>query len=178
MPVSSAHLEARTATSHLLRLRNEGVDMLETIVALVLIWGAVALAGDTPTGRTLRRAFVEWPAVRLSRITRGHVALAVVLFGGTGLIVAVLGHEAARFLAMGLPELASWMTMFEVTAYLDAAIAVVTAVSATRIAGLKSWLRTLPSIRRPRDRAPRCPRTAQAIRKPANDDEPGWALAA
>ncbi|KQN19580.1 hypothetical protein ASE86_14090 [Sphingomonas sp. Leaf33] len=152
--------------------------MLDVVVALLLTWGALALAGDTPAGRALRRMLVDRPAARLSRITRGHVTLAIVLFGGTGLIVAVLGHEGARIIAMGLPELASWITMFEVTAYLDAAVAVVTAVSMTRIAGLRAWVRTLPLPGRARGRAPRRQRTAQRLRKPANDDEPGWAVAA
>ncbi len=154
------------------------MSVLDIMVAVLLIWGALALAGDTPVGRMLRRVLIDAPATRLSRITQGHVTLAIVLFGGTGLLVAVLGHEAAHFLAMGLPELASWITMFEVTAYLDAAIAVVTAVSMTRISGFKAWLRTIPIPGRPRNRAPRQRRTAQGVRKPANDDEPGWALAA
>ncbi len=152
--------------------------MLDIVVALLLTWGALAMAGDTPVGRAMRGLLVERPAARLARIARGHVMLAVLLFGGTGLIVAVLGHEAARFLAMGLPELASWVTMFEVTAYLDAAVAVVTAVTMTRFAGLKAWLRTFRLPGRPRARAPRRQRTTQAARKPVNDDGPGWALAA
>lgn len=152
--------------------------MLDIVVALLLTWGALVLAGDTPAGRTLRQMLVDWPAARLSRITRGHVTLAIVLFGGTALLVAVLGHEGARIIAMGLPELASWITMFEVTAYLDGAIAVITAVSAARITGVKAWLRTLPLPGRARGRAPRRRRTVQAMRKPANDDEPGWAMAA
>ncbi|WP_294297317.1 hypothetical protein [uncultured Sphingomonas sp.] len=151
--------------------------MLDILVALLLTWAALTVAGDTPAGRALRRILVDWPAERLSRITRGHVTLSILVFGGTGLLVAVLGHEAARFLAMGLPELASWITMFEVTAYLDAAVAVVTAVTATRFAGVKAWLRTLPHSKRPRNRAPR-QRPAQGVRKASNDDEPGWALAA
>ena len=152
--------------------------MLDILVALLLTWGALMLAGDTPAGRALRRMLVDAPAARLSRVTRGHVTLAILVFGGTGLLIAVLGHEAARFLAMGLPEFAGWVTMFEVTAYLDAAVAVVTAVSMTRIAEIKAWLRTLPSPRRPRSRAPRHQRAARGVRKPSNDDEPGWALAA
>ncbi|MFD1788383.1 hypothetical protein ACFSC3_12450 [Sphingomonas floccifaciens] len=152
--------------------------MLDIIVAMLLTWAALALAGETPAGRLMRGLLVDRPAARLSRITRGHVTLAVLMFGGTGLLVAVLGHEAARVLAMGLPEFAGWVTMFEVTAYLDAAVAVITAVSVTRVAGIKAWLRTLPLPGRARTRAPRRQRTAQAMRKPANDDEPGWALAA
>ena len=152
--------------------------MPDVLIALLLIWAAVVLAGETPVGRTLRRALVDWPARRLSRITREQVVLATVMFGGTGLIVAVLGHEAARFLAMGLPELASWVTMFEVTAYLDAAVAMATALTVTRVAAVKAWARSLPVLRHARPRTPRQQRPAQAPRKPANDDEPGLAAAA
>jgi len=152
--------------------------MLDICVGLLLVWAAMALARDTSVGRWLRHLLIEAPAARLARITREHVVIATVLFGGTAVIVAVLGHEAARVLAMGLPELATWMTMVEVTAYIDAAVAVVSTLAVTRFAGLKAWLRTIPLPGRPHNRARRQQRTAHAVRKPANDDEPGWALAA
>ncbi|HET9510896.1 MAG TPA: hypothetical protein VFO80_07050, partial [Sphingomonas sp.] len=69
--------------------------MLDILVALLLTWGALMLAGDTPAGRALRRMLVDAPAARLSRVTHGHVTLAILVFGGTGLLIAVLGHEAA-----------------------------------------------------------------------------------
>lgn len=151
--------------------------MLYTAVALLALWLALALAGDTPCGRALRRALVDWPASRLARITQLQVVLWVAVFGGIGLAQAVLGHEAARGLAMALPEFAGWVTMVEVTAYLDALVALVTTASLARLSGVKAWVRSIRPVRRPRARTPRRRNAGGARRMPANDDDPAPAFA-
>jgi hypothetical protein len=135
------------------------------------LWSLVLLAPETPIGRFLRRALVVAPAARLSRITRGEVLLVLLLVGGIGIVGALLGQEGVRLLSMGAPELASFLTAFEITAYLDALAAVVALYSTTNLRTLKARVVALLP-RKANPRSARARRTARPARDgAANDDE-------
>ncbi|URW75687.1 hypothetical protein M9980_00155 [Sphingomonas donggukensis] len=146
--------------------------------AAMMLWAILCLAPQTPIGRALHRWTVAAPAARLNRITRGQVLLAMLLVSGASLVGWLIGHEAVRLIAMGLPDLAGIVATFEVTAYLDALAAIVTAASAARFGAVRTWLAT---VFRPRRATSRTPRTASrpVSKATANDDEDRrYALAA
>lgn len=145
--------------------------MTTLVVFFAAMWLIVLLAPATPIGRALSDWLVVRPAARLSRIGRGHVLLTLAIFTGAAVLVWAVGHESVRLMAMALPDAVAWVTMFEVTAYLDALAVIVTAASATRITGLATWIRGSRARRpvaRARRRTRRTPRPAAA-----NDDDDG-----
>lgn len=146
-------------------------------VALLGLWLTLLLAGDTPAGRLMRRALVEWPAARLAAITRGAV-ITWMLLGAIGLLAFWFREEdGLRLFTMALPEIAGWISMFEVSALVDALVVAVAAVSSLRLGAVRHWLAArLPGARR----ATRARRSRPIERSASNDDEDSsaWALAA
>ena len=100
--------------------------------ALLLIWAAMVAAGDTPIGRLLHAAFVERPASWCARVRRGHVALAVLLVTIAAAAMWAGGTDAISVLGMATPDLAIWLTSFEIATYLDMAVTVVLVASTLR----------------------------------------------
>jgi hypothetical protein len=83
-----------------------------------------------------------------------------------------LQGDAPMFLAMALPELASWFATFEIATLAEALIAVGSAFVALRASGLRGAIKARYRARRQR-------RVRPAEKKSVNDDEPGGlALAA
>lgn len=137
------------------------------IVALLWLWLGMLVAGDTPTGRLMRRWSVEKPAVRLSRISRTQVTLAMLLIviglGAWG----VMGHDGLSLYGMAMPELTGMLASIEMTSFIDATIAVTLVATSVRW----SAVRTAVAQRLGRVRA-RSVRTRRAERRtPSNDDE-------
>lgn len=141
----------------------------------------IRTAPDTFLGRVLHRALVEWPAEKLSRLTRGQA----VCWLGFGLAlwaaVAVLGGDAVRMVGMALPETAAWFAAFDVSMLADILVAAALVATQTRVSGMRARLQsalTRAGRRSPRPRAPRRRRTIGP--KPDNDEEPAprFALAA
>lgn len=141
------------------------------IFAVLTIWFAILVAPETPIGRAFQRWTIEKPARQLNRVTRGHLIFVVLLASGVSLVGWLIGHEAVRMMAMGLPDLLAMATMLEVTAYLDAIAAIIVAASTARSGAIKAWIR---SIALPRRTGSRAPRTRRPTREAANDasDEP------
>jgi hypothetical protein len=145
--------------------------------ALLWLWLALFVAGDTPIGRGMQRWLVEWPAARLSRIERGAVLTWLVLVAIGAACFWLLEEEGLRLFAMTLPELAGLVTAFEIGSLIDAIAMAVLVASSVRIGAVKTWvMRRLP-IGRARARRTR---RARPVRRAANDDEDraGFALAA
>lgn len=137
-------------------------------VALALLWAAMVMAGRTPIGRAMRRWLVEAPARQLGRIHRGTVITMLLLAAMLGAIALLLEGDAFRFAAMATPEVASWIAMFEVSAWADAiALAVITA-STVRWRAVAGWVKA-QIVRKPRPRARRSRNIARRER-PSNDD--------
>lgn len=132
------------------------------ILALLWLWLAMLIAGDTPVGRSLRRWTVEKPAARLSRISRTQVAVVLILLAtGTGAWL-LLGHDGLSLYGMALPELTGLLASIEMTSFIDAAIA------ATLVATSVRW-RAVTGLVRRRARAIRTRRAERPA--PSNDDE-------
>lgn len=142
--------------------------------ALLGIWLMLLLAGDTPAGRLLHRALVAWPAERLVQVRRGAV-LTWMLLGAIGLLAFwFLEEDGLRLFSMALPEIAGWISMFEVSAVVDALVVAVAAASSLRFGAVRSWVAArLPMGRR----ATRARRSRSVERNASNDDEDSRSLA-
>lgn len=148
--------------------------MLLTILAG--LWALLLAARGTPIGDWLQRWMVAKPAASLSRIRRETVIILFLLaMLGVGLWW-VLGHEGIGLYSMALPELTGMLTAVEVSAWLDAAVALIAAASVTRWSTLRAAL----AYRLRRPRATRARRTRRPGKPAANDDDdgPGIFLAA
>lgn len=145
------------------------------VTSLLLLWMALLMAGDTPIGRSMRWALVDWPAARLSRLTRGHMVLALLLFlFGAGLVWLLEG-EAFRILGAATPEIIGWASTFEIATIVDLFTATLLAASGLRLRNMVATLRNFVGhrgVRRARTR------THVRPRRPAvsNDDEEGPAF--
>ena len=147
-------------------------------VTLLLLWALMLAGAGTPIGRALYRGFVTAPARVINMIGRGHVLLTATLVALIAGFVWLIGDESVRLMAMGAPEIASWLVMIDAASLIDAVVAAVLVASSVRLDAVKT--RIARSVRR----ASRARRRATVSRPRrltgANDDEdgPGWAVAA
>lgn len=137
------------------------------LTALLGIWAAMLIAGDTPIGRSLRRWLVEKPAARLSRISPTQVALVLLLtVTGVGAYL-LLGHEGLGMFGMMMPELTGLLASVEVTALIEAGVtALVVATSVQWRAVRAAAVQRMRGVRARSVRSRRVGRPASA-----NDDE-------
>jgi hypothetical protein len=139
------------------------------LIALLGLWLTLLLAGGTPIGALMRRVLIEWPAAKLARIERGAVITWMVL-GTLGLLAFwFLEQDGLRLFTMALPEIAGWVSTFEIASLVDAIAVAAMAASSLRLGALRNWI----AARLPAGRAKRARRTRTAARKPANDDDDG-----
>lgn len=138
------------------------------LVTLLGLWLMLMLAGDTPLGRTMRRGLVEWPAARLAGIRRGAVISWMILAAIGALCFWFLEEEGLRLFTMAMPEIAGWISMFEIGALVDALVVAVMAASTLRFGAARNWIAARLAMRR---RAPRQRRNRPAARSASNDDE-------
>lgn len=144
--------------------------MIQT--TLLLLWFALLVAGDTPTGRTLRRMLVEGPARWCNIWSRGDVLLVLTLLAGAALILWLMEAEGRLFLGMLGPDIVAGASMLELGTLLDVAVTALTVFATLRVKGLRHW-----STARFARRIPRARRTRRSARKAANDDGDGPVLA-
>lgn len=147
------------------------------IVALLGLWLTLLLAGDTPVGRLLHRLLVAAPAARLARIERGAV-ITWMLLGTLGLLCFwFLEEDGLRLFAWAMPEIAGWISMFEISALVDTIVVAAMAASTLRIGAVRHWIAARLPIGR---RAARARRSRPVDRSASNDDEDSrsFALAA
>lgn len=139
-------------------------------VWLLAVYLALYVAGDTPTGRTMRLVLVDAPARALNRVHRGQWLMLVALLCLGGVLGWLTEGEALRMLMMGAPDLMVMLASVELGMFVDVlAVALVTA-STVRLRRIVVQVRGLfggPSAR------PRCTRTKARRVLPANDDEDG-----
>jgi len=141
-------------------------------------WLLMLAAPTIPLSRSLRVLLVEAP---VRRLTRADVAVGLVLIAAACVMMFADDGDKVRAAMMGAPDIAIWLTSFEVSAYLDVAIGLIGAASGLRIRGLSARLAAV--LRRGRPVGAN--RRAIRVRKPdapggANDDDHrrGVALAA
>jgi len=140
------------------------------LVALLGLWCMLVLAEGTPVGRLMRRMLVEWPAAQLARIRRGAV-ITWALLGVIGLLCFwFLEEDGLRLFTMAMPEIAGWISMFEISALVDAIAVSMVAASSLRLGAVRGWIAA--GLRTGR-RTKRARRVRPAERGAANDDEDG-----
>ena len=128
-------------------------------IFLMAIMATLALAKETPCGKALHRLVVEIPANALNRLSIGHLLLALAMLTLIGLVVRYGGTDGLQMIASSLPDLATWITTFEVGTYVDAlamlaAISVIARVRIIRAMVAPHLAALMPRRRsaRPRDR--------------------------
>ena len=137
------------------------------IVALLGLWLMLLLAGDTPVGRLMQRALIAWPAARLSRIRRGAVITWMIL-GTLGLLCFwFLEEDGLRLFTMAMPEIAGWISMFEISALVDALVFTAMAASTVKLGAARAWM----AARLPMGRRATRARRSRPVARASNDDE-------
>lgn len=144
------------------------------IATLLALWAMLLVAGGTPAGRLMRRMVVEWPAARLARVSRGAVIVWLILGAIGALCFWFLEEDGLRLFTMAMPEVAGWITAFEIGSTVEALVVAVTAASTLRMGRVRGWLAARMRIA---PRTKRARRTRPAVRVPANDDEDGGGIA-
>ncbi|NYT42621.1 hypothetical protein HZY97_17745 [Sphingomonas sp. R-74633] len=137
------------------------------IVALLGLWCMLLLAEGTPIGRWLRRALVEGPAARLARIKRGAVITWAILGVLGALCFWFLEEDGLRLFTMAVPEIAGWISMFEISALVEALTVAAMAASTLRFGALRQWIGARLPMRRRAARAQR----SRPVERASNDDE-------
>lgn len=154
------------------------------VVTMLLVWTLMIAAVETPIGRMMRAGFVAAPARLLEPVGRGHVLLVAMIAAGMGGLVWLIGEESVRLLAMGAPEMMSWIVMIDAASLIDAAVAVVMVAGAVRIETVKTRIaarwRRIARPRAVRSRPARRESGANDADPDSNDsaDAPRWAVAA
>lgn len=143
------------------------------LIGFCAVWLVMRIAPDTPAGQLLHRLFVEMPADRLSRITRGQILLCALLATFGGALVWLMEGDGLRLLSMAAPEIGPWIVTFEVTTWLDVAVALAMASSAMRFRAIRHQIRAAVSRWNGRRAGTRRARRTRRPERPspANDDE-------
>lgn len=149
-----------------------------TIAAIVflLCWATLIRDARTPITRFLHRLTVEIPAAALNRLEPGHIALAIVV---TMLVVVHLNagdSDAIRMVALFAPEVTVWLASLEISAIVEAVVALAAATAALRRLGIAATLtRVFVSLpRHPKNKVNRSRKGPRLNHKvPSNDEEDG-----
>jgi hypothetical protein len=124
--------------------------------ALLLVWAALHLAGDTPLGGALRRVLVAWPARQMNRIGWRDAMPFLALLALGGGVFWLLDHEAMLIFGLAAPELLVWSAMFDLGLFADLVVTTMLLGSAARIRSLARAVRVLlPRARARRTRVRR-----------------------
>jgi len=148
--------------------------MLACLFTMIACWVAIAAFPKTPIGIALRHVLIDRPAARLLRVTRGDAAVMVLLMLTAAIVTLVGEGDGIGMLAMGAPDVAVWITTFEVSAYVDVIIALGAAASGLHLRGaIARYAGTFARGGRARatDRARRSRKMRPS--EADNDDEPG-----
>ena len=144
--------------------------ILTGVAALLLV--TCLVRPDLPLSRGMVRETLGILAAARAKAGLGKAVVAISLALLVYAAFWALQGDAPMLLAMILPELATWLTTFEIATLAEALVGISAGFAAMRAAGAGNYLKG-------RIRARRTRRSRIAAHKPANDDEPGgWALAA
>ena len=115
--------------------------MLACLFTAIACWLLMATAPRTSIGKAMRRALIDKPAARLARFTRGDAAVMVLLMLTAAMVTLVGEGDGIRLLTLAAPDVAIWITTFEVSAYVDILMALAAAASSLRVRGFMTrWL--------------------------------------
>lgn len=143
---------------------------MTAIVTLLGLWALLVAARGTPIGGMLGRTMVEMPARLIGRITRGHVLLTLALASVIGLVFLILDYEGIHLISMAAPEIATFLTSFEISTWLDVAATAIVTASTLRLRTAAAHLRERLGEARARTLRPR--RRTRTTPPASNDDEP------
>jgi hypothetical protein len=148
---------------------------LTLFAVFLVIW----TAPDTLIGKALRRALVEWPAARLSRLTARRMLGLVTLAAGLAVAFWLLDRELLLVASMAMPEAVGWLATFEISTLVDALAAIALASAHLRLRGAAGRVRAALGALRARLGARNRDRRARRteVRKADNDDADGPAFA-
>lgn len=139
-----------------------------TAIWLLTLWLALLVAGDTATGRIMRRILVEVPARALRHVQRGQwLMLAGLLILG-GALAWLTDGEATRLMTMAAPELAGMLASVEIGTFVEVLTAALVTGATVRSRAVLAQLYGLFSRRGARTRRTR---STPQRHSPANDDE-------
>jgi len=144
------------------------------LAAGLIVW----LAPESPLGKPLRRALVEWPAARLSRIRPGVTILLLLVIAAAAAMVLVARNEGAVLAAQGLPEAVAAIFALDLGTYFEMLAMAWLLAATVRLRVVKAVLASsAPRVRRWTQRC--APARAGTPRRrpaapPANSDDEGW----
>jgi hypothetical protein len=149
--------------------------MLACLFTAIACWLLMATAPQTPIGEGLRRLLIDKPAAPLARFTRGDAAVMVLLMLTAAMVTLVGEGDGIRLLTLAAPDVAIWITTFEVSAYVDILMALAAAASSLRVRTFMTrWLGVF--TRRPAAKAHK--RAIRSRKKRStnadNDDDRHW----
>lgn len=144
------------------------------LLTLLAVWLIMAVAPETSVGRALCSGLVVVPARWLNELGRGHVALAAMLVVIGIMMFWIGGGDSLSVAGFTVPDVAAWITTFEIAAYLDLVVVAVTTWSALQTRALRHRL-TFALARRP-CRHVRGSSRRRRVRRPCadNDDDEGY----
>ena len=113
--------------------------VFQALVALALT--VLLFAEGTPAERFLSRILVQRLIAVLRKVTLGRALVtAAMIFFAAG-VVWLGGNDGLAVLTYGAPELAGWLTTFEIASYVDALAFAVAASTLIRWRGIVTALR-------------------------------------
>ena len=139
--------------------------MLILTFSAALLLATCAIWPELPLSRSVAYEVFGIVAAIKSRVGLGRAIVAISLTLLLFAAVWALQGDAPMFMAMVLPELAVWLTTFEIATLAEALVGAGTAIVAFKASGAGNYLKG-------RGRARRSPRKGAAQRKAGNDDEP------
>ena len=149
--------------------------MLACLFTAVACWLVMATAPQTPIGRAMRHVLIDKPAARLLRFTRGDAAVMFLLMIAAAMVTLVGEGDGIRLLTLAAPDVAIWITTFEISAYVDILMALAAAASSLRVRGFMTrWLSIF--TRRPAAKAHKRAIRSRKTRSTNadNDDDRHW----
>jgi hypothetical protein len=143
------------------------------MILLLACWLVLVAVPETKVARVLHVWLVAMPARKLDRITRGQVILVLALAIFVALVAWQLEGEGLRLLGMMAPEITTFVTMFEITTWLDVGVAAIATASVLRLRTIRDIVQARLPVRQSRARRTCKPRV------PTNDDDgPEYSIAA
>ena len=115
--------------------------MLACLFSAIACWLVMATAPRTPIGNAMHRVLIDRPAARLARFTRGDAAVMALLMLTAAMVTLVGEGDGIRLLTLAAPDVAIWITTFEISVYVDILMALAAAASSLRVRGFMTrWL--------------------------------------
>ena len=149
--------------------------MLAWCFTAIACWLIMIAAPETAIGKAMRRVLIDRPAARLARFSRGDAAVVFLLMMTAAMVTLVGEGDGIRLLTLAAPDVAIWITTFEVSAYLDIVMALAATVSSLRVRGVLARYLGIFG-RRPAAKAHKRAIRSRKVRPPVadNDDDRHW----